>query len=60
MRRVVVVTVVVCNTRLVQHEHDINGNSESEHTGVGVILGSNVVQLDDVAALVAALNGAVA
>ena len=28
--------------------------------GVGVLLGSDVVQLDDVAALVAALNGALA
>jgi hypothetical protein len=29
-----------------------------KHTGVGVLLGSNVVHLDDVAALEAALDGA--
>lgn len=54
----VAVVVIVYNKMLVRHHLIINGNSK--HTGVRVLLGSNVVQLDDVAALIAALNGALA
>lgn len=55
---VVTVVVVVYIKMLVRHHLIINGNSK--HTGVRVLLGSNVVQLDDIAALVAALKGALA
>jgi hypothetical protein len=52
------VTVVVYN-QISLMSMDKRGE-DSGHTGVGVLLGSDVVQLNDVAALVAALNGALA
>lgn len=33
---------------------------QEKRTGVGILLGTDVVQLDDVAALAAALNGTLA
>lgn len=57
---VAVAVVVVCRY---PREHVIpvsNGRMNAKRTSVGVLLRTDVVQLDDVAALVAALDGALA
>jgi hypothetical protein len=51
------VTVVVYNQVSLAYSPS---RRDSKRTGVGILLGSDVVQLDNIAALVAALNGAVA
>jgi hypothetical protein len=53
----VTVTVAVYNQISLAYSPSIR---DSKRTGVGILLGSDVVQLDNIAALVATLNGAVA